>query len=269
MRNGIWPAATVAAFAFVVAQATAQPAAKGDVPDFSGFWQKAGDYASTFEQPDSGPGPVVDPKPHPNGGIPWIGDYTNPILKPKAAAAVKATGDRILGGQEDLPAYSLCWPSGVPQALNLREPVQFLQTPSLITMIYQRDHQVRRIYLNEPHSKNPPKTWYGESVGHYEGKDTLVVDTIGLNDKTETDKFGTPHSDKMHVIERYRLIDGGKAMRVDFTVDDPVMFNMQWSAKANYTRARGPVEEIICAENNRAISTGRDYPIPVAVKADF
>ncbi len=257
------------ALAFVAMQAAAQPAAKSQVPDFSGYWQKGGDYASTFEQPDSGPGPVSDPKPHTNGGIPWIGDYTNPILKAKAAAAVKATGDRILAGQEDLPAYSLCWPSGVPQVLNLREPVQFLQSPGEITILYQRDHQVRWVHLDVPHSSNPPKTWYGESVGHYEGADTLVVDTIGMNDKSETDKFGTPHSDKIHVVERYKLINGGKAMRVDFTVEDPETFTMQWSAKANYARSRGPVEEIICAENNKVATTGLSYPIPVAARADF
>jgi hypothetical protein len=268
MRHPIFAMAAAAAV-LAAAGASAQDGAKGGVPDFSGYWQKGGYYASTFEPPDSGPGPVVDPKPHPTGGIPWVGDYTNPILKPKAAAAVKATGDHILAGKEDLPAYSLCWPSGVPQVLNLREPVEFLQTPTEITILYQRDHQVRRVYLNVPHSKTVTPSWYGESVGHYEGSDTLVVDTIGVSDKSDADKFGTPHSDQIHIIERYHLVNGGKGLRVDFTVEDPVMFNMAWSAKANYTRTRGPVEEIICAENNKDATTGKDYPVPIAAKPDF
>jgi hypothetical protein len=245
----------------------AEPSA---VPDFTGYWQKGGAYVSTFEPPpNGGPGPVVDPKPHDENGIPWVGDYTNPILKPHAAAAVKATGDRILSGQEDLPAYSLCWPSGVPQVLNLREPVQFLQTRNLITILYQRDHQVRRVYLDVPHSKELAPTWYGESVGHYEGGDTLVIDTIGLSPRTDTDKFGTPHSDKLHVIERYKLLPDGKTLVVDFTVEDPETFTTAWSARATYKRGKGPVEEIVCAENNKNASTGEDYPIPMAHRADF
>ena len=58
-------------------------------------------------------------------------------------------------------------------------------------MIWQMDHQVRHVYMNVPHSNKLSKTWYGESVGHFDG-DTLVVDTVGLNDKTDTDRFGTP-----------------------------------------------------------------------------
>jgi hypothetical protein len=79
-------------------------------------------------------------------------------------------------------------------------------------MLHQHDNDVRRIHLNVPHSANVKPSWYGESVGHYEG-DTLVVDTIGLNDKTFVDNFRTPHSDKLHVVERYRLVEGGPISR--------------------------------------------------------
>jgi hypothetical protein len=82
---------------------------------------------------------------------------------------------------------------------------------------------VRRIYLDVPHPESPKPSWNGESVGHYEGN-TLVVDTIGLNDKTSVDNFCTPHSEKLHVIERYRLADGGKFLDTEILKDDPEVF---------------------------------------------
>jgi len=76
------------------------------------------------------------------------------------------------------------------------------------------------VYLNVAHSTGPESTWYGDSVGHYEG-DVLVVDTIGLNDLTHIDRFATPHSDRIHVVERYRVTDGGQMMLDDKKVRPP------------------------------------------------
>lgn len=271
-RYAAMGAAAMGALALALSSAPgqSQTAAPAAVPDFSGYWQRAGALPSTFENPTSGiAGPVIDPQPRDGDGIPWIGDHTNPILKAHAAEVVKKRGDFIKAGGEDLPAYSLCWPTGVPQVLNLREPVQFLQEPNMITILYQRDHQVRRIILNGEHSKAPKPSWYGESIGHYEGDNTLVVDTIGQNDKTDVDKFGTPHSDKIHVVERYSLSADKRTLTVEFEVTDPETFTTKWGAKATYRRVAGPVQEVVCAENNKNASTGQDYPIPVSAKADF
>jgi hypothetical protein len=258
-----WLAACAGALA-LAGPATAQPAAP--VPDFSGYWAKGGDFASTWEAPENlKPGPLMNTL---NSGLLWAADPTNPILKPKTADVVKRNGDSERGGVSVPVAHNLCWPEGVPAALLLREPVQFLQTPKEITILYQRDHQVRRVYMDVPHSKNPPKTWNGESVGHYEG-DTLVIDTIGLNDKTAIDRFGTPHSDQLHVIERYQMINNGRALRATVTVEDPVAFTEVWYAQATYQRNRGPIEEIVCAENNFDILTKKEFPVPRATKADF
>lgn len=265
-RIRVLGASACSALALILSPASAQTA----VPDFSGYWQRGGQLPSTYENPTNGiAGPIIDPQPRVGEGVPWIGDYTNPILKAHAAAVVKKRGDFILAGGEDLPAHSLCWPSGVPQAINLREPLQFLQQPDMITIIFQRDHQVRRVYLNEKHPASPSPSWYGHSVGHYEADGTLVIDTIGQNDKTDVDKFGTPHSEKMHVVERYKLSEDRRNMVVEFAVTDPETFNMTWGAKATYRRVAGPIEEVICAENNKNASTGQDYPIPVATKVDF
>ena len=103
-----------------------------------------------------------------------------------------------------------------------------------------------------------------------------MVDTIGLNDKTQTDRFGTPHSDRMHVVERYRVARDHRTLEVQFTVDDPGAFTMPWSARARF-RARPPIfEEQVCAENNRFVGLvfdgGRPTTTvytPTAAKPDF
>jgi hypothetical protein len=132
-------------------------------------------------------------------------------------------------------------------------------------MIYSNDQQVRHVYLDVPHSANPKPSWYGESVGHYEG-DTLVVDTIGLNDKTFVNNFRTPHTDKLHVVERFKLTDNGRVMQVDITFEDPDAFTAPWSVMQRYDRIERPMAEEICAENNQHLF---DYHIPVASNPDF
>jgi hypothetical protein len=132
-------------------------------------------------------------------------------------------------------------------------------------MIWQEDNQVRRVYMDRPHSKKLKPSWYGESVGHYEG-DTLVIDTIGLNDKTVVDIYRTPHTEKLHVVERWRMIDDGKGMEATFTVEDPGAFYQPWTGMRHYRRIQQEGSEKICAENNTNLF---DYHMPVAAKPDF
>ena len=118
-------------------------------------------------------------------------------------------------------ARERCYPGGVPEFVTYRRVappmVFFVQTPKEILIIWRGDSQVRHLYMNVPHSRNPKPSWYGESVGHFEG-DTLVVDTIGQNTKTFVDNYRTPHTDKLRVVERFRIIEGGKRMRIDVHV---------------------------------------------------
>jgi hypothetical protein len=101
-----------------------------------------------------------------------------------------------------------------------------------------------------PHSKAPNPSWYGESVGHYEG-DELVVDTIGLNDRTFVDNYRTPHTTQLHVLERFKMINGGKTLQVLVRVEDPGAFNMPWNAKQTWVRVHpGALIEDICEPNN-------------------
>ena len=196
----------------------------------------------------------------------FIADLSSTILKPWVAERMKKDNAEVLAGKIAFTPHSACWPAGVPGFhLYGFQPLYFVQTPSQVVMIYSNDQQVRRVYLNVPHSANPKASWYGESVGHYDG-DMLVVDTVGLNDKTFIDNFRTPHTDKLHVVERFRLVDGGKAMQVDITFEDPDAFNAPWSVTQRYDRIQGPMAEEICAENNQHLF---DYHIPVANSPDF
>jgi hypothetical protein len=166
-----------------------------------------------------------------------IADLTNPLLKPWVVERMKKDNDEVLAGKIAYTARSSCRPAGTPAFMLIGgfQPLFFLQTPKEVWMVYSRDAQVRRVYLDVPHSANPKPSYYGESVGHYEG-DTLVVDTIGLNDKTFIDNYRTPHTEKLHVIERWRMIDGGNRMEVMVRIEDPDTFNEPWSAVQHYRR---------------------------------
>src|SRR5262245_22654231 len=124
-----------------------------------------------------------------------IGDISNPNLKQWAKDVMKKDNDEVLAGKFAFTARSACRPGGVPGFdVLLGGALYILQSPSKVTMVFSGNAETRRIWLNVPHSAKPKPSWYGESVGHYEG-DTLVVDTIGLNDRTFLDNYRTPHTD--------------------------------------------------------------------------
>ena len=196
-----------------------------------------------------------------------IADLTNPNLKPWVKEHMKKDNDEVLAGKLAFTPRSSCLPAGVPgfMAYGGPEPVYFIQTPRQVWMIYSGDQQGRRVYLDVPHSANPRPSWYGESIGHYEG-DTLVIDTIGQTDKTVVDPYRTPHTDKLHTVERWKMVDGGEALEATFTVEDPGAFYEPWSGMRRYRRVQQAQTEEVCAENNQALF---DYHIPTAKEPDF
>jgi hypothetical protein len=154
-------------------------------------------------------------------------------------------------------------------------------------MILESFNDVRHVYLTDKHRANLKPSWYGDSIGHYEG-DSLVVDTIGLNDKTVMDQFQTPHTTQLHVVERFHLIDGGKTLQVDVHVEDPGAFTTPWNAIQRFRRfeevaskksvaslaalatpEEGPLVEAICAENPNSADGTAIMPIPQAAVPDF
>ncbi len=112
-----------------------------------------------------------------------IADLNNPNLTEFAKAELKKSNDLVHSGFAMYAREARCWHSGISYLLNPAQPTYILQTPKKITMVWQMDQQVRHIYMDVPHSANPKPSWYGESIGRYDG-DTLIVDTIGLNGKS-------------------------------------------------------------------------------------
>jgi len=189
-----------------------------------------------------------------------ISDISNPNLKQWAK-------DIMLKGKFAFTSRSSCIAAGVPGFdLILGGALSILQSPGEVTMIFSGNNEVRHIKLNATHSSNPKSSWYGESIGHYEG-DTLVVDTIGLNDKTFIDNYRTPHTDKLHVTERWRLIENGAKIEILLAIDDPGTFNEPWQALRQYDRVKRDYSEDICSENNS--NHFIDYGTPEAKRPDF
>jgi hypothetical protein len=286
------------------------------VPDISGLWTKP--YLG-WELPLSGPGPVtnkirrrqafdIDGRPWPAATAPLVnvasqlmGDYSNPILKPVAAQEVKRRGENEQHGMPNASARNQCWPEGVP-AIFRDMTLEVLQQPGRITMLYDYDHELRRVRMNQPHPAQVVPAWYGDSVGHYEG-DTLVIDTIGIKagPLTMVDNLGVPQSAAMHVVERYRLIDyeaaragqmrglqensyipgggdsgvpldpsyRGKGLQLQFTIEDDAVFTAPWSALITYRRGLGRIPESVCAEARQSVFVARDSDVPQASKPDF
>jgi hypothetical protein len=246
------------------------------IPDFSSNsvgWLAQG---VNFQLPPFGPHQVTnDPaypfKPPGRGEAPTfrVADLTNPILQPWARDELKKRNDRIIGGGTGYTRQVSCWPMGVPAFLLYpAQPIYFVQTAQEVLIISQMDQQVRHVYLNKFHSEHVKPSWYGESIGQYEG-DTLVVDTIGMNNQTWIDNYRTPHSDKLRTVERFHLTNEGKTLEVDLHVEDPGAFTMPWNAVQRYDRADlGPLSEFICPENN-AHDVGQIDPMPEAGRPVF
>ena len=220
--------ATLAATTSASAQVAAPDGAKqgaAPIPSFSRVW--AHPSLPWFEPPVSGPGPVTNrargPQ-RPSGlsgsqaspvlkeGVSnydqLVGDYTNPILQPWAAEIVKKFGEISVAGVTYPNPSNQCWPHPMPFIFKHFQ-VQIIQQPERVLFLYNEDHEVRRVRLNEPHRTPLTPSWYGDSVGHYEG-DTLVIDTVGVRTDRPypmLDLFGTPYTKSLHVVERYRLRD--------------------------------------------------------------
>jgi len=266
--------------ALVCGVAALWPALAADqmpVPDFSSNNVSWIAVDNELISPPSGPGPVKSDPAHPyygnyagRQGNYRVADLASPILKPWAVERLRKTNEIVLSGKTPFIARERCWPGGVPGFLLFPiQPLYFIQTPKEVWMILQYDHQPRRVYLNRPHSAHVTPSWFGESVGHYEG-DTLVVDTIGLSDKTTIDNYQTPHTTALHVVERFRKIEGGKKLQVMVTVEDPGAFTTKWSAMQLFDRAeQGPMLEVACSENNGGYFNYDVYPLPQADKPDF
>jgi len=302
LRHSVLLSATLAAIALGQAMPPAAWASDGgtqsaSIPDLSGIWSHP--YLTGFEIPFSGPGPVLNTQRSRNGVANFqmlVGDYKNPILQPWAAEVVKKHGEISLSGKGYPTPSNQCWPGGVPYVF-WDFLLQMFQQEDRITMLYRHGNEIRRVRMNQSHPAKVTPSWYGDSVGRYEGA-TLVIDTVGIRvgPFAMVDMYGTPHTEALHVVERYRLIDyddareaiarndkenfyvrqdsfdpsyRGKVLQLAFTVEDPGVFTTPWSSMITYRRSFNEWTDLICAENRHEYYHGADSAVPTAARSDF
>jgi hypothetical protein len=282
------------------------PTSSASIPDFSRIWNHPA--FPWFEPPASGPGPVTNKSrwpqrpanasgtialpPLPQGveGVSdydqLVGDYTNPILQPWAAEIVRKFGEMSLAGIVAGNSANQCWPMPMP-FIYKQFLVQIIQQPDTILFLYNDNMDVRRVRLNQRHAEPMTPSWYGDSVGHYEG-DTLVIDTVGVRTDRPyamIDLFGTPYTKSLHIIERYQLRDydqvkdaiqrnnkenwlfagdvfsrhRGKFLQLHLTIEDEGVFTTPWTSTLTYVPGPDVWPEVVCAENAHPIY-GLDAP---------
>ena len=298
-------ATTSAATLFSSAALTQEPnQPTAAIPDFSGLW--AHPSLNALEPLLSGPSPVRDRSRLGTGSqagvanpAQLVGDYTNPILQPWAAEVVKKFGEISLAGKGYPTPRNQCWPEGMPGVIS-NFGMQVLQQPDKISILYPFDHQFRQIRMNRPHPAQVTPSWYGDSVGYYEG-DELVIDTVGIKIGrfSMLDWFGTPYTEALHLVGRYRLLDyeatieaieraakehfqidnpdngprpdpnyKGKGLQIELMVEDAGAFTMRWSATITFRRALDEWPELVCAEDTQGYP-GTYSEVPTAQRPDF
>jgi hypothetical protein len=205
-------------------------------PDLSGIWSRLRDgaVARGYEMY------VLD-----------FGKSDSPMM-PWAAAKYKINGPKYHGDDPNTvlsdPVFQ-CFPPGVPRIYLYNFPVQIVQIPGQVLMLFEYDHFIRRIYTDgRPHDTQHGPLWMGDSIGMWEG-DTLVVDTVSFNDKTLIDRVGRPHSTSLHLVERIRRIDHD-SMEIHFTVDDPKAYTKPWGTKLIFVlKPDWKIMEQVCEDN--------------------
>ena len=272
------------------------------IPELSGTWGRP--FLNGLEPPLSGPGPVTN-RVRLTGAQAGasdieqpVGDYASPILQPWAADVVKKLGESTLAGKGYPTPRNQCFPEQMP-FVSINFGMHLLQQPDKITILNTFEHQFRQIRLNQPHPANVTPSWYGDSVGAYDG-DALVVDTVGIKvgPYSMIDWFGTPFTKALHLVERYQLLDyestlkalawaakehaqhvnpyngpgidpndKGKGLQIQLTIADEGAFTMPWSATITFGRSAEEWRERVCAENIQWFP-GQESSVPMANRPD-
>ncbi len=184
-------------------------------PDLSGVW-------SVVQEPD-GPGVAIL-------------TLEEPPLQPWAMEIYKrnrmGVTDPREGGRDEWDPNNYCFPPGPTRAM-IYYPFEVLQAPNKVVMLFEVGNGVRHIFMDgREHPEGWPFGWMGHSIGKWDG-DSLVVDTVGLNDRTWIDRGGAPHSNALHVVERIRRVDHD-TLEVEILLEDPKAFTKPWGGKRVY-----------------------------------
>jgi hypothetical protein len=206
--------------------ARTKPAASA--PDLSGVWVRDPGRISAFEFPRN-PAPLT----------PWGANKFSTARNTHGPSPV------IDMASNTDPFLKACEPLGVPRVLLANHPFKMIPVKGEMIVLYERSHDFREIYMDgREHPKDLDPSWWGHSIGKWEG-DALVIDTIGLDDRTWLDYQGLPHSDALHVIERYRRADHD-TLQLDLTIDDPKAYTKSWSVNYVYKLKSWDIGEEIC-----------------------
>ena len=198
--------------------------AQSAVPDLSGDW--AHPVIRSLSQ--------ADPTGARRGQEPDI-PY-RPGTREKTLSQIPPVGDD--GRYEDTtdPAIHYCEPLGLARIYMYPGKTKFVQTPEAVYILDETGPSFRIVWLNATHPEDPDPQYWGHSIGRYENGNTLVVDTVGVNDRTWLDHMAHPHTEQLHLIERYTRVDAD-TMRVEITVDDPGAYTKPFTSTRNFLRS--------------------------------
>jgi hypothetical protein len=209
----------------VMSAILAAPAVLAAQPDLTGVWSIAGSRA-VLKTAD--------------GKLPPLNPEAHAVYEQHLASA--ARGDRSFDGT------TRCLPPGLPRLMLENEPFEILQRERIIYFVHQLNRMPRRVYVGEQLPEDPDPLYLGFSVARWDG-DTLVIESAGFLEGTLLDDAGLPHSDALHLTERYRLDRDGKSLHARFTITDPKTFTRPWDAQADYIRRPGyEIPEEVCAD---------------------
>ena len=216
--------------------------APADPHNLSGMWE--------FFNNTPGQGIYATPSKDAPPMTPWAKaryDEAKPGYGPKAQA----------GGNDPILR---CYPAGIPRILFFPQPFEIVQTPDRTFMFFEREHEFRQIWTDgRAHPKDLEPTWMGDSIGKWDG-DTFVVDTVGFNDKSWLDFYGDPHSDDMHLIERYKRADDN-TLTLQLIVEDPKAYTKTWVGDTKSYKAlkgnKAYMEELPCIADEEDAFTNR------------
>ena len=209
------------------AQNGAAPRLSNGKPDLSGVWQR-----------------------------PYVPDMTRNGRGQKGEAELPFTP----AGLADWSGYDAangdytgsCFPFGLMRSVNAPYPLQIVQTDKYVVLLFETNTWFHIVPIDgRDHPKEPEPTWFGSSVGKWNG-DTLVVDTVGFNGYTRLDTVGHPHSDALHMIQTFRRPDTDH-IEYTVTIDDPKMYTKPWKNERAFTLMKGELIEYSCEENNRSL----------------
>lgn len=224
------PAAVAQTGAPAAEKSAARPKAKTGIPDLSGTWG----YGLGISL---GPGEDTGPS---KSGLPDDAAPYQPAVRAKFMAERPPMGPRGTFENTTDPYIKFCDPNGVPRIWTRPSKFRFIQTPGLVYILYEFNQTWRPVWLNQKtHPSDVDESWFGHSIGWYEGGDTLVVDTVGFIDKAWLDSTGRPISNKLHLTERFRRVNA-KTLQVTLVIDDPGAYTKAWTFTKSVTLKNTP-----------------------------